>query len=87
MSRPPLDGDLVPVHVVCQELRLLTPRGRPDVRRLTRMSRLGQFPELLVVTRKHQLVRASDYEAWKEGRWRGDAEAQPAEPAEAEAQP
>lgn len=54
--------DLLPFAVVCAELH-------PTPAKLRRMARRGQFPPLLRVTTRHQLVRRADLEAWKAGRW------------------
>lgn len=61
-AAPAPGADLVPLREVALELQI-------SALKLRRMSVSGQFPRCLVVTRKHWLVRRTDVEAWKHGRW------------------
>jgi hypothetical protein len=54
--------DLINASIVAKTLQITLPR-------LRKMSRKGEYPELLHVTRGRYLVRRSDHEAWMSARW------------------
>lgn len=60
-----VEGEYVRLDAAATELQMFNGKGRPDTLRLLKMSRKGAFAPVMVVTRKHVLVKRADLEEWK----------------------
>jgi len=64
LKRGALENEpMIDLMAIARELNYQTTRP------LRKLSKQGEFPEILDVTPHKQLVRASDYRAWKANRW------------------
>src|SRR5262245_10818455 len=66
----PAQDVMLDARDVARELLMFDKKtGQPDVQRLRRKAKRGDFPQLLKVDQRQYLVRRAQFEDWKAGRW------------------